>query len=90
MKKLILFMICFSFLFTACATSSAKEYENNITIVASFYPVYILAKNITDGVEGVTVENMAQPQTGCLHDYQLTTKDRKAIEQADLFLKVGS
>ena len=90
MKKIILFMICFSFLFTACATSSAKEYENNITIVASFYPVYILAKNITDGVEGVTVENMAQPQTGCLHDYQLTTKDRKAIEQADLFLINGA
>lgn len=67
-----------------------KTAEQTITIVASFYPVYILAKNITDGVENITLENMAQPQTGCLHDYQLTTKDRKALEKADLFFINGA
>lgn len=90
MKKIILLFICFPFLLTACTVSSAKEYENTLVVVASFYPVYILAKNITEGVPGVVLENMAQPQTGCLHDYQLTTKDRKAIENADLFLINGA
>lgn len=85
MRKLL---FCILFLLSGCM--SQKTAEQTITIVASFYPVYILAKNITDGVENITLENMAQPQTGCLHDYQLTTKDRKALEKADLFFINGA
>ena len=36
-----------------------------------------MALNITDGVDGVLVESMAQQQTGCLHDFQMTTADMK-------------
>lgn len=87
MKKWILLLIvCF---LVGCENQKIEQ-EQNITVVASFYPVYILAKNITDGVEGITLQNMAQPQTGCLHDYQLTTKDRKALEKADLLLINGA
>lgn len=85
MRKLL---FCILFLLSGCTPQ--KTAEQTITIVASFYPVYILAKNITDGVENITLENMAQPQTGCLHDYQLTTKDRKALEKADLFFINGA
>ena len=85
MRKLL---FCILFLLSGCMPQ--KTAEQTITIVASFYPVYILAKNITDGVENITLENMAQPQTGCLHDYQLTTKDRKALEKADLFFINGA
>ena len=85
MRKLL---FCILFLLSGCMPQ--KTAEQTITIVASFYPGYILAKNITDGVENITLENMAQPQTGCLHDYQLTTKDRKALEKADLFFINGA
>lgn len=85
MRKLL---FCILFLLSGCMPQ--KTTEQTITVVASFYPVYILAKNITDGVEGITLENMAQPQTGCLHDYQLTTKDRKILEKADLFFINGA
>ena len=85
MRKLL-----FCILFLLSGKKKKKTAEQTITIVASFYPVYILAKNITDGVENITLENMAQPQTGCLHDYQLTTKDRKALEKADLFFINGA
>ena len=50
-------------------------------MVTSFYPMYIMALNVTDGVEGVKVDNMAGQQTGCLHDYQLQTKDMKNLEK---------
>ncbi|USF29751.1 metal ABC transporter substrate-binding protein [Clostridium sp. MD294] len=88
MKKCSIVLLCILMLFSGC--SSQKIEQQTVTVVASFYPVYVLAKNITDGVEGVTLENMAQPKTGCLHDYQLTTKDRKALEKADLFLINGA
>ena len=40
----------------------------------------------TDGVE---VINLTKPQTGCLHDYQLTTEDMKTLETADIFVING-
>ena len=44
------------------------------------YPMYIIARNITDGVDNVSLRCMAQNQTGCLHDYQITTTDMKVLE----------
>lgn len=90
MKKCNIILLYILLLLSGCQSQQQAQQQQNITVVASFYPVYILAKNITDGVEGVTLENMAQPQTGCLHDYQLTTKDRKALEKADLLLINGA
>lgn len=52
--------------------------------------MYIMALNITDGIDGVQVDNMAGQQTGCLHDYQLQSKDMKNIEQADVFVINGA
>ncbi|HIS50902.1 MAG TPA: zinc ABC transporter substrate-binding protein, partial [Candidatus Gallacutalibacter pullistercoris] len=59
-------------------------------IVTSFYPMYIIALNITDRIEKVEVSNMAGQQTGCLHDYQLQNKDMKNLETADAFLINGA
>ena len=49
-----------------------------------------MALNITDGIDGIQVDNMAGQQTGCLHDYQLQSKDMKNIEQADVFVINGA
>ena len=51
--------------------------------------MYIAAMNICDGVEGVTLENLSEPQTGCLHDYQLTPEDMKLLSTADVFVVNG-
>lgn len=58
-------------------------------VVTSFYPVYVAAANITDGVPGVTLENLTEKQSGCLHDYALTTEDLKKLNRADLFIVSG-
>lgn len=46
--------------------------------------------NVTKGIDGVVVENMTKPQTGCLHDYQMTPADMKKLENADVFIANGA
>lgn len=63
--------------------------EGSFKIVTSFYPMYIIMMNLTEGVPDVSLANMAKPQTGCLHDYQLRPQDLVALEGADLFVANG-
>jgi len=60
------------------------------TIVTSFYPVWILALNLTEGIDGVDVVNLAEPSTGCLHDYSLQNSDMILLSKADALLVNGS
>jgi zinc transport system substrate-binding protein len=73
---------------------SENTYKNGnvkeTTIVTSFYPMFIFTQNITAGVPGVDVVNMTQPQTGCLHDYQLSPSDIKLLEKAQIFVINGA
>ncbi|WP_029545588.1 metal ABC transporter substrate-binding protein [Selenomonas sp. AB3002] len=84
-------MVMLSLLAAGCGGQEAQKgsKDGEFVIVTSFYPMYIDVLNITDGVEGVKVVNMTKPQTGCLHDYQLTTEDLKTLESADAFVVNG-
>ncbi|MEI7864518.1 MAG: zinc ABC transporter substrate-binding protein [Chthoniobacterales bacterium] len=62
----------------------------NIQVVTSFYPVFVAALNVTAGVAGIEVHNMASGRVGCLHDYQLTSGDARHLAAADIFLANGS
>jgi len=64
--------------------------QEKTTIVASFYPVYVMAKNVLDGVEGVELLSMTAPSTGCLHDYQLLTSDMRSLSRASALLINGA
>ena len=63
--------------------------DEAVKIVTSFYPMYIIAENITDGAENIELVNMADVNVGCLHDYTLTTEDMKKVENADIFIMNG-
>jgi zinc transport system substrate-binding protein len=76
-----------------CASGKSEQAgsaNNTFKIVTSFYPMYIATVNITKGVDGVEVVNMTKPQTGCLHDYQLTPEDMKKLEKANAFVVNGA
>ena len=91
MKRILSALLCAAVCltgFSGCGTP-AKE-SSRLKLLASFYPIAIMALNITDGVEGVAVESMAQQQTGCLHDFQMTTADMKKAETANAFLINGA
>lgn len=70
-----------------------KNMENTskeeLKVVTSFYPMYIAAMNVCDGMEGIALENLSEPETGCLHDYQLTPADMKLLSTADVFVVNG-
>lgn len=68
---------------------SDKKEEETVKIVTSFYPLYIMMLNLADGIDGIELDNMAEPQTGCLHDYQLRPRDLVCLEDADIFLANG-
>lgn len=71
-------------------SSSSVASDKNFIIVTSFYPMYVSTINVTKGVPGVQVINMTKPQTGCLHDYQLTPEDLKTLEKANAFVINGA
>ena len=62
----------------------------NTKIIASFYPVYIMAKNVVKDVPGVELTDLTPAATGCLHDYALTAFDMKKIAGAQIFIVNGA
>lgn len=71
------------------STAVTETSEDDFTVVTSFYPIYIACMNITDGIDGVQLENLSEPQTGCLHDFQMTPEDMKLLSTADAFVING-
>lgn len=66
-----------------------KESEEELLVVTSFYPMYVAALNVVGDCRDVRVENLSEPQTGCLHDYQLTPQDMILLSEADVFVVNG-
>lgn len=63
MRKITISMLTISFIIALLLTLTGctKEESNNenYKIVTSFYPIYIMTYNITDGVNDVLLTNMA-------------------------------
>lgn len=82
MRRLFSFLLIIIFLAPAIASAA--------TVVTSFYPVWLLTLNLTDGIGDITVRNLAAPETGCLHDYTLMPSDMMALSGADALLINGA
>lgn len=90
----LVMLICISLVcagFTAAYVTGENDASNDgeITIVTSFYPMYIATLNVVAGIDGIHLENLSEPQTGCLHDFQLTPEDMKLLSKADVFVING-
>lgn len=66
-----------------------KNEEKEYVVVTSFYPMYVAAMNVIGDCKDVTLKNLSEPQTGCLHDYQLTPQDMQLLSDADVFIVNG-
>jgi zinc transport system substrate-binding protein len=97
--------ICaFIVLASGCSSRSDQEsYEQNSSlaeksvgamrpfkIVTSFYPIYIMTLNLTDGIENVIITNLTQPNAGCLHDYSPSVSEFRALADADVLVVNGA
>ncbi len=92
MKIFVVFtVVLMLFVSSWVGRASADEKSlGQIKIVASFYPMYIMARNVAEGVPGVMVENLTPPVTGCLHDYAITTSDMRKLAEADVLVVNGA
>ena len=70
--------------------SATESGSDKLTVVTSFYPMYIMALNITADIPGIELINLTGPQTGCLHDYQLSPDNVKTLQKADIFIVNGA
>ena len=68
--------------------SNSSESTSN-TLVTSFYPEYIIVKNIIDSCNNINLVNMTSKTSGCLHDYQITSKDMKTLTNCDALIING-
>lgn len=94
MKKMylcvfVIILIILIILAVVYANKNELNEEDKFKIVTSFYPLYIMTLNITDGVDNVSVSNMTNNNVGCLHNYNLQTSDLKTLSKADLFIMNG-
>ncbi len=97
-KKKLAFLLGIMLLLSVCGygicrTAGSKNIEQasgDVRIVTSFYPMYVLTQNLTKNAEGITVSNLTENQTGCLHNYQLTAKDMRLLSTADIFVVNGA
>ena len=71
-------------------TPTAVTSPKRLTILTSFYPMYIMTLNIARDLPDVRVVNLTRPFTGCLHDYQLTPDDLKQVENAQILVVNGT
>ncbi len=89
LATIFLVAFCCTFFIYKNNTKTGEKKDDGITIVTSFYPMYIASLNICQDVKGITLENLSEPETGCLHDYQLTPEDMKLLQSADVFVVNG-
>lgn len=82
-----------SLLLPGCAPSGAGETDGEqarLTVLASTYPVYLAARSVAEGVDGVSVLRLETGAVSCLHDYTLTVGDMKKLERADVVALNGA
>ena len=85
----IVVIILIIMLIVANFNKKEKTLNNNFKILTSFYPIYIMTQNITDGAKNIEVSNMSDVNVGCIHDYSLTTSDLRKFETTDVFIENG-
>ncbi|MBR3809873.1 MAG: zinc ABC transporter substrate-binding protein [Clostridia bacterium] len=91
MKRITAVILVISVLLTVCCSCKAEKTKNDkILLVASFYPVYIFTLNMVNGIDEFAVECMAEQNVGCLHDYQILSKDARLISDANAFIINGA
>lgn len=98
LKKKLAFLFSVMLVFSVagyvvCAMAGSKQIEKSereTLVVSSFYPMYVLTKNLLAEAETLEVRNLTENQTGCLHDYQLTAGDMKLLSEAKAFIINGA
>jgi len=89
MKLVTCFAAVLSTILLACGGGEVVEDESELTVVASFLPIYLLTENVVGTTEGITVDVLVSPDAGDIHNYQLVPGDLVKLNRADLVVLNG-
>ena len=87
--KFLAILLSLVFLFSGCAPVSVQE-KKGLSVVASFYPIWILTANVMEGLEDAELTLLTKEDAGCLHNYQLLPRDMKVLDGADILVLNGA
>jgi ABC-type Zn uptake system ZnuABC Zn-binding protein ZnuA len=71
------------------ALDAASVSATTLQILCSTFPIYQITRNVTQGLDSVSVELMLPAHLGCPHDYALTPQDMKKLSRADVLIVNG-
>lgn len=71
-------------------TGTVEKNDDRPQVMVTVYPLYVAAQNVVGDTDGVVLHSLTGSTSGCLHDYQLSPKDRLSLQQADLLLLNGA
>lgn len=77
-------------LLTALIGVQTPKRQQGLQVTASFYPIYVAALKVVGQTQGVSVQCLVQPQTGCVHDYAMTPQDMLRLQQSDVLILNGA
>lgn len=85
-------LIALSLALTGCSPLvNDADIPQEFTLYASFYPIYALAALIVDSdIPGMTLNQLIQPQDGCLRLYTLSDWDAYMLMRADAVILGGN
>ncbi|MDL2206110.1 metal ABC transporter substrate-binding protein [Eubacteriales bacterium OttesenSCG-928-N13] len=90
--RLCVLLLALCMALVGCAQQPIEEQGEQIeqrTIYTSFFPLYTLAQGILDGVPGMQLKCLVQPQDGCLRLYDLSDWDLTRILASDAIIIGG-
>lgn len=86
MKKLIVGLFIFVFIFTGCQKNDSLD-DSKLKIVTTVYPLEYISKEIVK--DNISVKSI-YPKGADIHSYELSSKDLEEVLNADLFIGISS
>ncbi len=71
-------------------TYRPQKITDTFTVTAAFYPTYVAALQLVGDTDGVTVNCLTAPTSGCLHDYQLSPSEMLTLTNSDVLVLNGA
>lgn len=88
MKKLLATILSLVMIFLFASCSAPVNDKNKISIISSVFPSYDFARQITAGIDGVSVSMLIIPGTEP-HSYEPSVRDMAEIKESSLFIYLG-
>lgn len=91
LRKLCALMtcLCLAAMLAGCKGAANENAAEEISVYATFYPIYAVAAMITEDVPDLHLNCLVQPQDGCLRRYALSDWDAALLGSADAVLAGG-